>query len=525
MARIAFLLLAHKDPTAVSDLVTHLSAAGHYVVIHYDRSSPAGEYDAIATAFKDASNVRLVPDRVRCGWGDWSLVEATLRTMALAEREFADATHFYLLSGDCLPIKPANFLERYLDERDVDFIETHDFHESSWIKTGFRDERLRYFHLFNERSETKLFYASFHLQKRLGIRRKPPADLRVMIGSQWWCLRRKTVEALIVLIRQRKDVTRFFRHTWIPDEIFFQSLVAHLVPWRERENRTLTFLLFSDYGQPVNFFNDHGDYLRRQDAMFARKVSGHAKALRQSLLRGFIGLDHTPAVSRDGTRLFTFLTGLGRGGVRFGLRRWEKDCQPLAGPDLIVIVCKKWHVGKRAAKELESHGYGTAIDYAFNEDAAPLPDLGGVNRTSAKRNRNRRAFLQLLVAKLGHSRLIICVDPASLDVLDDLREMSAPIKYLELKCDQSDDFLVGHALRSGLLDASTPEPEIWRLMNAVRSELQREEREFAKFCGAARYVWRQGASSLQNADAVARFLDITREEALSIVASPELFSD
>ena len=78
-----------------------------------------------------------------------------------------------------------------------------------------------------------------------------------MIGSQWWCLRRRTVEMILEFLQQRRDVIRFFSTTWIPDETFFQTLVRHLVPKGEIENRTLTFLMFSDYGMPVTFYNDH----------------------------------------------------------------------------------------------------------------------------------------------------------------------------------------------------------------------------------------------------------------------------
>ncbi len=68
-----------------------------------------------------------------------------------------------------------------------------------------------------------------------------------------------------VRLGQRPDVMRFFRTTWIPDETFFQTLVRHLVPDREIENRTLTFLMFTDYGMPVTFYNDHYDLLLGQD--------------------------------------------------------------------------------------------------------------------------------------------------------------------------------------------------------------------------------------------------------------------
>src|SRR5690606_11250410 len=119
--------------------------------------------------------------------------------------------------------------------------------------------------------------------KKLGLTRAIPEDLQMMIGSQWWCLRRRTVEWVLDFCRDRPDVMRFFRTTWIPDETFFQTIVRHLVPDREIRTRTLTFLMFTDYGMPVTFYNDHYDMLLSQDFLFARKISPDAGLLKDRL--------------------------------------------------------------------------------------------------------------------------------------------------------------------------------------------------------------------------------------------------
>ena len=142
---------------------------------------------------------------------------------------FPRATHFYMLSGDCMPIKSAEYARAFLDREDVDYIESFDFYNSDWIKTGIKEERLIYRHWFNERTHKDWFYRSMEWQKKLGLARKVPADLVMQIGSQWWCLRRRTIELVLDFIKKRPDVMRFFRTTWIPDETFFQTIVRHLV--------------------------------------------------------------------------------------------------------------------------------------------------------------------------------------------------------------------------------------------------------------------------------------------------------
>ena len=199
MAQIAYILLCHRDVPSIVAQAERLTALGDCMAIHFDARAPKAAYAELRAALEDNPRVVFPAKRVKCGWGEWSLVAATLSAVRAAADAFPRATHFYMLSGDCMPIKTAEYVRGFLDERDCDFIESHDYFESDWIKTGFKEERLIYRHFFNERSQAKRFYASFNLQKRLGLTRKVPADIEMMIGSQWWCLRRRTIEAILDL--------------------------------------------------------------------------------------------------------------------------------------------------------------------------------------------------------------------------------------------------------------------------------------------------------------------------------------
>ena len=184
---------------------------------------------------------------------------------------FPKATHFYLMSGDCMPIKPAHHIRAVLAGNNQDYIEHHDFFKSDWIKTGMRADRLIYRHFFNERTQKRRFYWAYEWQQRLGLQRALPAGISIRVGSQWWCLRRETLQAVLAFCKTRPDIVRFFRTTWIPDETFFQTLVAHLVDSRFLQNRPPTFLVFTDYGLPVVFCQDHFEFLLQQDSFLLVK--------------------------------------------------------------------------------------------------------------------------------------------------------------------------------------------------------------------------------------------------------------
>jgi len=525
MAKIAFILLCHKDPEAIIKQAERLTAVGDYMSIHFDARANPEHYAMIREALDDNPNVIFAKKRVKCGWGEWSLVDASLKAVEAAVEAFPRATHFYMLSGDCMAIKSAEYAHEFLDRDDVDYIESFDFFESDWIKTGMKEERLIYRHFFNERTQKRRFYAAFNLQRRLGLTRKIPDDLQIQIGSQWWCLRRRTVEWILDFTRKRKDVMRFFRTTWIPDETFFQTLVRHLVPETEIRTRTLTFLMFTDYGMPVTFYNDHYDLLLSQDYLFARKVSPEAKELKRrlGLLYATRGWDFK--ISNEGASLFKFLTNRGRIGRRFGMRFWESEGSLGRERELLIIVCKKWHVAKRLVERIRKMTNIPCIEYLFNEQGTELPDLGGIQSTMGKRHRHRRALMRMLFDYYDTDQLVICLDPNNIDLLQDFCGDRSKTRLLEIDCIFTDDYLKGHARRVGLAGEKTPQETLDRLLPTIRADMVHETDQIRDAGFDEHHRIRETASVEGNAAALEKFLHIPPEKAHEIANIDYLFAD
>ncbi|KRS13486.1 glycosyl transferase [Roseovarius atlanticus] len=525
MARIAFILLCHKDPDAIIGQANMLTAAGDYMSIHFDARAKPEHYRKIREALADNPNVTFARKRIKCGWGEWSLVQATLYSIEAAVDAFPRATHFYMLSGDCAAIKSARYAHDFLDAHDVDYIESFDYFSSDWIKTGMKEERLIYRHFFNERNHKWLFYTSFNIQKKLRLKREIPADLQIQIGSQWWCLRRRTIEWILDFTRKRRDVMRFFRTTWIPDETFFQTLVRHLVPENEIRTRTLTFLMFTDYGMPVTFYNDHYDLLLSQDALFARKISPEATELKTRLGALYADEDARFNISDEGRSLFKFLTGRGRIGRRFALRFWETESTLGRERELMIIICKKWHVAKRMIDKIRQVTNVPAIEYLFNEENTHLPDLGGIQATLGKRTRHRRALMRMLFDYFETDRLIVCMDPGNIDLLEDFCNDRSTTKLLEIQCEFSDAYLVGHARRVGLAGTQTPKETLERLLPTIRGDINFESDRIRDAEFENHSIMKQSNDPEDNAGLIARFLDIAPDKALEIARTDHLYAD
>ncbi|MGQ0484142.1 MAG: beta-1,6-N-acetylglucosaminyltransferase, partial [Hyphomicrobiales bacterium] len=257
--KLGFALLAHEGVEAVSELIDTLISDGDTVSVHYDGRSLMPDFLALNARYTQNPQV-LFARRVPCGWGDFSLVQGTLNALAEFRRTGASLDYVYLLSGADLPLKSLRslktFLASHLHDR-AEFIESVPLGPAKWVRGGLEAERFAYRHYFNERRHPLLFKHCWTLQRRLGLKRKPPPGLRISLGSQWWCLTWDTCRKILDLTAGDSRINRYFRTTWIPDESYFQTLVRRIAGADRLKGHSLTFYHFSDYGKPVVFYDEH----------------------------------------------------------------------------------------------------------------------------------------------------------------------------------------------------------------------------------------------------------------------------
>jgi len=283
MAKITFVILAHENADHIADLARNLTEWNDtaHAVIHYDLKSPAHEFEKLKAAFANSARVHIVTERIKCGWGDFSLVDATVRALKLIRKSKIDCERVMLVSGACMPIRPLAELSQFLDQHPrTEFIESFD---SSWITGGLRQERWQYWHFFNYQTQHGLFQAHYNAQRKVWPKRRFPRGLEPRYGSQWWCLTWSLCEKILDYIAKHPLVYFFFSTTWIPDEMFFQTMAFRFTPNIDLASRTLTFFHFNDWGKPLVFLDDHIGMFKDLPFFFARKISGRATKLRADL--------------------------------------------------------------------------------------------------------------------------------------------------------------------------------------------------------------------------------------------------
>ena len=269
-------MLCHTALDRAAKVARFWAASGAPVVIHVDARTPDRDVADLRAGLADLTAISF-SRRFACEWGTFGLVSATLSAAEQLMRDHPALGHVYLASGSCLPLRPVSELAAYLAAHpDTDFIESVTTSDVPWIVDGLAQERFTLRFPFAWRTQKRLFDGYVRLQRRLGMRRKIPAGLVPHMGSQWWCLTRRTLLSILTDPR-RGEYDRYFHRVWIPDESYFQTL-SRLYSTRI-ESRSLTLSKFDVHGKPHTFYDDHLQLLRRSDCFVARKIWPHADKL------------------------------------------------------------------------------------------------------------------------------------------------------------------------------------------------------------------------------------------------------
>ncbi|KIC10335.1 glycosyl transferase [Leisingera sp. ANG-M1] len=281
MSTVGVVMLVHTALERAAQVVRHWTASGCPVVLHVDRNVDPRVFTRFRESLADEPLVRFSA-RHRCEWGTWGIVAASQSASEVMLAQFPGVRHVYLASGSCLPLRPIEELIDYLAARPrTDFIESATTADVPWIVGGLSHERFTLRFPFSWKKNRYLFDRYVNLQRKLRFKRRIPPGLVPHMGSQWWCLTRQTLSAILE-DPERPVYDAYFRKVWIPDESYFQTLVRQCSS--NIESRSLTLSKFDFQGKPHIFYDDHLQLLRRSDCFVARKIWPHAERLYQAFL-------------------------------------------------------------------------------------------------------------------------------------------------------------------------------------------------------------------------------------------------
>jgi hypothetical protein len=226
----AFVILAHQRPRQVLRLIDRLGDVPTF--LHVDNAARHEVFDALAWGAERRDRVHLLP-RKRTGWAGWGIPEATLNGLNAAYAH--GARHAVVLSGQDYPLVPPGAIQAFSGRNpDTSFMASWELPTPMWGRRGGL-ERIRYWH---QPIRGHRF--------RIPIPRRLPRGITPYGGSAWSMLSRRAIEDVQRFSARRPDVVRFYRHTWIPDEMFIHTALLNSHTEGHIVNENLWFMDWDD---------------------------------------------------------------------------------------------------------------------------------------------------------------------------------------------------------------------------------------------------------------------------------------
>lgn len=289
--RAAYLLLSHHRPRqieALTNRILTLSPTGD-VVVHHDVTATELPWSG-----SPPPRVHMV-ERMQVRWGDWSIVEASLRLLRFAS-ERLDADWYVFLSGEDRPVVDLARWEQDMQRSGHDglvparplnrkpaFGRRPTFEDLNFVRYSYRWRAIPQLSGVNRRLVElarrasrfaqplyKIEYAPRREQFILGVprRRRLPPGWVLYTGPQWVACGRRAADTLLHV---DASVVDWYRQTWIPDQSFIHTVLRNHTGLSLSQT-PLTYVV------PYSTKRRRGDMALRMDDLEAIYRSGAAFA-------------------------------------------------------------------------------------------------------------------------------------------------------------------------------------------------------------------------------------------------------
>ncbi|MFZ4377670.1 MAG: beta-1,6-N-acetylglucosaminyltransferase [Saprospiraceae bacterium] len=303
---INYVILAHHFPVQLKKLVNRLNDENVTFFIHIDVTSDIHEFKKLISH----SNVIFIEKRENAIWGNFTMVQATLNGMNEVMK-YGRGGFTILLSGQDYPLASNKHIKRFLStHHNYNFIDIKSAQEAWPIE--YKAKIQNYYLNLTPKRGNGFFIAYFldipfifflktifHLikhgirQKNLGLclqvlklfkKRNSPIPCHYG-GSQWWAFNQETLKMILNYVEENPLFINFHRYTYIPDEIFFHTIIKLLAD-KYPEIKILPSLTYVNweklnYDFPAIFGTTDFDELKKakkNGKLFARKFEAHIDA-------------------------------------------------------------------------------------------------------------------------------------------------------------------------------------------------------------------------------------------------------
>lgn len=268
--KITYLILAHSAPELMERMIDLLNHPNAEFIIHVDKKEEIKPF--CTSKLLGLKNISFLKKRLTIAWGGFNMVEATLSMMNKAVKKNKNG-YLVLLSGHDFPVKPAGYIYDFLSSNyGSEYLEYFSMPDTRWPMNDGLD-RLTYYWFVDQLGldETRELYG---LQKKEGKKRPYFRNFTPYGGSQWWALTSECAYFILRFLKYNTIYKSFYELTYIPDEMFFHSIILNS-PFKENViNNNLRYIDWKKGPEyPRVFTSDDLNDILQSDRLWARKFS------------------------------------------------------------------------------------------------------------------------------------------------------------------------------------------------------------------------------------------------------------
>jgi len=227
---IAYLILAHQNITQLAKLIDSLTLGNqNYCFIHFDLGNYSSSKIKQLRKTTSSDSWHVIRRKMHINWGGFNMIEATLALIleVLNFNKFK-FERLSLHSGMDFPLKDNEEIENFFKEnKEKQYIEFFKLPNSeNWFGNGGLD-RVNYYWFIDDLGFTES-YKLVRAQIMADAHKNHPEGIkRIYGGSQWFTITSECARYIIDYLNENSGIYHYFKYSYIPDEMFFQTILLN----------------------------------------------------------------------------------------------------------------------------------------------------------------------------------------------------------------------------------------------------------------------------------------------------------
>jgi len=219
--RMAFLIMAHKNPSQIERLVRQLDHEDFDIYLHLDKKANLAAFEYLA----ENGRVKFIANRIRVTWGGISIPDSVIASMKEIMSGDIQYDFISLISGQDYPLRSAGEIYSYFEKRrGKNFLYLESLISPWWSEAN---KRINRYDMVNYSFPGK--YRLQWLVNFLMPRKMFPFPFVLYGGPRaaWFTLTPDCAKYVIDFLHQNPQVRKFFYHTWGADEFVFPTVIMN----------------------------------------------------------------------------------------------------------------------------------------------------------------------------------------------------------------------------------------------------------------------------------------------------------